>query len=433
MDSVLESPPDGQPRMRVLACPAQFFLSDTFGSEATWSFRILAECSRRYGLVFAAYCGSAEVSNAQPGVTVISFGTRQGKTLASTARFMLRYFREGTRALRTGNFDVVHHMFPFGFGEGFNPLAVLDRMGGLPFIIGPIQFPQRFSDPTDLQLDLGMNANRARSRQALEAMGARMLRPLLRLLQEKTLRRADVLVFDGDSTRQLYLSTYPALAAKATMVIPHGIDTEWFRPRIGYTSRRLEVVTASYFTRRKAIDILIRAMPRIVSDQPDLKLRAIGKGPELPALKSLAESLGVAENVIFQGFVPRMDLVEFYSQARVYAQPSISETLPLAVLEALACGTPVVATEVGLMGEYFHGSDAVSLVPPKNPEALAEAILEALGPRGEARSASARSYAEQRHAWSVIAGQWRQVYDMARTEVQVRQGRGTRFRPTTRQ
>jgi glycosyltransferase involved in cell wall biosynthesis len=171
-------------------------------------------------------------------------------------------------------------------------------------------------------------------------------------------------------------------------------------------------MTASYFTRRKGLEDLVRALARIVKSRPEVRLRACGKGPMVPEAERLAEQLGVRDNLTLEGFVPMADLAQHYSSARVYVQPSLSETLPSAVLQALACGTPVVATRVGLLEEFLGGSEAVTLVPPRDPEALAEAVLRALDATPRV-SMAARHHVERSHAWPVIAERWKRAYDAA--------------------
>jgi glycosyltransferase involved in cell wall biosynthesis len=103
----------------------------------------------------------------------------------------------------------------------------------------------------------------------------------------------------------------------------------------------------------------------------------VGEGPERAPAETLAQELGVS--VRFAGAVPRDALPAYYSLARLFVNPSWAEGLPTTVLESLACGTPVVATDVGGTGEILP---AQALVAPKNVRALRERVQAALRKRG---------------------------------------------------
>jgi glycosyltransferase involved in cell wall biosynthesis len=128
---------------------------------------------------------------------------------------------------------------------------------------------------------------------------------------------------------------------------------------------------------RKNVDSLIRAFVQLRRAQPGLHLVLAGaRGWWYQDLFRLVQELGVADVVLFPGFVPEAELPVWYNAAAAFAYPSSYEGFGLPVAEALACGRPVVTTTVSSLPEA--GGDAALLVPPGDVDALAEALERAL-------------------------------------------------------
>ncbi len=124
-----------------------------------------------------------------------------------------------------------------------------------------------------------------------------------------------------------------------------------------------------------------RPLHRCGRSVPALKLLIVGEGEEENNLKNLARSLDLTEQVIFAGL--RLDSDTLYPFAELFILPSRWEGMPNAVLEAMAAGKPVVATEVGGVPELvLHGETGI-LVPPGDTDALAQAILDLLHGSGK--------------------------------------------------
>ena len=128
---------------------------------------------------------------------------------------------------------------------------------------------------------------------------------------------------------------------------------------------------------------LVRAMPRIISERPDARFWIIGEGDLRTRLETLARDLGIAAHVRFLGMLDNDTLWRYYAAADLFVLPSHLESWGTVMLEALACGTPVVATETaGGVEIHQHFPDDVTLVQKENPHALAEAVCGALRRRG---------------------------------------------------
>ena len=145
-------------------------------------------------------------------------------------------------------------------------------------------------------------------------------------------------------------------------------------PPCGLKAHDRFLLTVGRLHRQKGYDCLIQAFAQVRKECSALKLLIVGEGEEENNLKNLAKSLDLTDQVIFAGL--RLDSDTLYPFAELFILPSRWEGMPNAVLEAMAAGKPVVATEVGGVPELvLHGETGI-LVPPGDPDALAHAILD---------------------------------------------------------
>lgn len=170
-------------------------------------------------------------------------------------------------------------------------------------------------------------------------------------------------------------------------IIHNGIDLDRYRRRpeperaalresLGLPPTAPVVGTLTRFREEKGNRHLVAAMPGLLRVVPDAVLVLAGDGPERTALERQAAELGVADRVVFAGFVK--DAAAMLSIFDVKVIPSLSEGLSYAGAEAMACGVPVVASEVGGLPELLDRGACGALVPPADPEALAAAISDIL-------------------------------------------------------
>jgi glycosyltransferase involved in cell wall biosynthesis len=127
----------------------------------------------------------------------------------------------------------------------------------------------------------------------------------------------------------------------------------------------------------KGVDVTIRALPAIAQVVPNVKYLVIGRGDDQPRLAQLAKDLGVADHVVFAGFVPTPDLVEHYRIADAYIMPS-QEGFGIVYLEAMACGKPVVAGDADGSADPLEDGRLGWQVPHRDPDAVAAACIEIL-------------------------------------------------------
>lgn len=166
-------------------------------------------------------------------------------------------------------------------------------------------------------------------------------------------------------------------------VIPNGVDVERFRPMDMTAARRTLgldegplLCCVSRLSREKGIDILLHAVARMQNTAA--RVVVVGDGSEGRALHHLAAELGVVDRVDFVGVKPHTEIPQWIAAAQVSVLPSRIEGHPNAVVEAMACGRPVVAARVGGVPEAISSDDAGIMVPPEDPGALAAALDDAL-------------------------------------------------------
>ncbi len=178
-------------------------------------------------------------------------------------------------------------------------------------------------------------------------------------------------------------------------VIENGVDPEGFAgqrdellaQRYGVAGRKV-LVTVARLVKRKGLDEVIRALPRVAAHVPDVAFLVGGRGPEEANLRTLAGDLGVADRVIFAGFITDDELGPFYRLGDVFVLPSREdeargevEGFGISFLEAAAAGLPAVGGRSGGVAEAVVHGETGLLVNPGDTEGLADALLKLLGDR----------------------------------------------------
>jgi glycosyltransferase involved in cell wall biosynthesis len=193
-------------------------------------------------------------------------------------------------------------------------------------------------------------------------------------------------------------------------IIPNGVDTDQFAPP-SHGAREPLMVFVGSLIERKGVAHLLSALPTVFSSFPELRMAIIGQGPEEAALRKQAEALDISQRVLFAGPQSQDAVRNWLQRAQLLILPSLEEGLGVVLLEALACGTPVVASDVGGIPDVIT-AEVGRLTPAGNPDALASAIEEAL--RGEDAWRSMSEHARMRAVnvfdWSRIAKEYVDLY-----------------------
>lgn len=155
----------------------------------------------------------------------------------------------------------------------------------------------------------------------------------------------------------------------------------------------------------------LRAFALVRAQQPDARMTVAGSGPQEAELKALAAELGVAEAVSFCGRIDREQMAELLRSGHVALNPSLADNMPNSVLEALACGVPVVSTEVGGVPFIVRHGETALLVPPGDAQAMARAVLQVLGDASLAQRLREAGLALVRQfTWEQVGPRWAAAY-----------------------
>jgi N-acetyl-alpha-D-glucosaminyl L-malate synthase BshA len=206
--------------------------------------------------------------------------------------------------------------------------------------------------------------------------------------------RFSIVQSDGVTTPSLYLreATYERLEVPSSLpieVIPNFVDTERYKPGPRQNLNELcgtallategqrpaVLVHVSNFRPLKRVDDVVRIFARVERERPAVLL-LVGDGPERSRVEALARQLGLGGRVIFVGKM--LSFVEMLQSSDVFLMPSESESFGLAALEALSCGVPVVASDVGGIPEVVPDGEVGFLAPVGDVAAMAERVLRIL-------------------------------------------------------
>ncbi len=155
------------------------------------------------------------------------------------------------------------------------------------------------------------------------------------------------------------------------------------------------VAAIAVLRRQKRLDLLIEAAPAILAGHPEARVAIVGNGPEGEGLERLVRELGLDREERFRIFPFAASAWEYLAALDVFVLPSAWEAFPIGVLEALAAGVPQVVTDVGGSGEAVLDGVTGFMVPPREPEPIAAAVLDLLGDDERRRRMAAASSQRQ--------------------------------------
>jgi phosphatidyl-myo-inositol dimannoside synthase len=200
--------------------------------------------------------------------------------------------------------------------------------------------------------------------------------------------RADLVLSISQITLDRFRSWCPVPEAR-TIVVPNAVHLEKFGTgpknkilieRYGLIGRRIimSLGRLESYERFKGFDAMMEALPLLIRDMPDLRYLIAGSGADLERLKTKAATLGLAQHVVFTGAVDESEKADHYRLADAFVLASKGEGFGFVLLEAMACGIPVIASSKDGGREAVRAGMLGRLVDPDNPQALSAAVRTAL-------------------------------------------------------
>ncbi len=204
------------------------------------------------------------------------------------------------------------------------------------------------------------------------------------VIGKQTLKEAKKIITISRATKNYVLSL--GADPEKIEVVYNGVDLERFkffpeagikiREKLGIPQDAVVAATVRRIVYKNGIDTLLESAKIAVENNAKLVYLVVGEGPDFNDFRSKVAQLGIERNVILTGFVSDEDLPLYYNAADFFILPSKSgEGLPLVGLESMACGLPLLATDVGGIGEIMM-QDYGELIPPNDPKAMAVAALD---------------------------------------------------------
>jgi glycosyltransferase involved in cell wall biosynthesis len=236
---------------------------------------------------------------------------------------------------------------------------------------------------------------------------------------KQVLKEADKIIVVSNATKNYVLSL--GADPEKVEVLHNGVDLNRFkllsgvkdemRKKLGISEDARVVLTVRRLVYKNGIDTLLESAELAVKKNPQLIFVVVGKGPDFEEVKNRIAQLGIQRNFRLTGFVSDEELPRYYNVADLFALPSKSgEGLPLVALEAMACGLPVIATNVGGTSEVMS-EDYGKLVPPNSPESLGEALVEFSRKDLAVLKKELRTMMEQKYSWDKNVEKLGEIYE----------------------
>ena len=319
----------------------------------------------------------------EDNITIYRLGLHKKNRHYWRKREVLEWLFKANRLYKTlvaqKQYDLVHSFFAFPSGY-----LCLQTAGRIPYLVS-----LRGSDVPGFNVRLKLDY------------------VLLKNLFHRIWRNADAVIANSQGLADLARSFEPAVDIG---VICNGVDTDTFSPPAQRSfSGRIRLVTACRLIARKRIDLLIDAVSNIIRKGIDVELNIVGDGNLRKELESVADRLEISDRVHFHGLVEYNKMPEVYQQNHLFLMSSAHEGMSNAMLEALACGLPVITTPCEGVNELI--SDNGIVVKESQSHDIAEAVCGLVqNPANYDRMAAAARQKALQFSWTPVAQKYIDLY-----------------------
>jgi len=379
---------------KILVPSASHILTDHLLSSEGISCYNLFQKLEKFGYHFEAISARVHIKKPLSNVTFHQTGSFEisptinpVKKYFSHIEVLIRSYRKSSEILQKQKIDIIHHMLPAVYNQTFDLLAILRKIKRQPFVFGPISahiYPRPIDEKT--------------------------LSKVTSRLHKKTIKNCDRLITVTNQVKTLYSKFFDKTKI---WTIPLGVDTEHFKPpKNRFQKKNCEILFAGYLYKLKGVEYLVKAIQIAAKERKDVKLRIVGNGPDKLYLMKLTEALKIKDKVIFEGLVPHNEMPHYYQRCDIFCFPTLGEPFGKAIIEAMACAKPVIASNIGGPAEIIQNKKNGLLVPPAQPKILATKIHELLDDekRTKKMGTHARKTVMEEYCWEKISETYHSLY-----------------------
>ena len=196
------------------------------------------------------------------------------------------------------------------------------------------------------------------------------------------------------------------------LMIPNGVETERFSPIERPANAKVKILFIGRLIPRKGFQRVVKALPRVRAlARVPFEVEVVGTGAAQEDLDSLAAELGVSDLIHYAGTVPYEKLHESYQYADIFVLTSLSEGMPSVILEAMGCGLPIIASDVGGNNEIVKEGENGFLITGEDTETIAQRLASLINDEKLRKGMGTKSREISRHYdWRQIMAQYDQLY-----------------------
>lgn len=193
-------------------------------------------------------------------------------------------------------------------------------------------------------------------------------------------------------------------------IVPNVVNTKIFYPSSQKANNKIKkMLFVALLTPQKGVPYLLQALAQLKQKRQDFVLDIVGDGPSRGKYEKLSKELGLEKVIKFHGLKTKLEIAEFMRNSDFFVQPSLCETFGVVYIEAMACGKPIIATQLPVLQEKINKNIGI-LVPPKNIEALTSAIEYMLDHYQDYSPENISQYAKENFSYEAVGRKLNKIY-----------------------
>ena len=194
-------------------------------------------------------------------------------------------------------------------------------------------------------------------------------------------------------------------------IASNGVDSDFFTLN-KEEKKEFNILYVGRLDYKKGLIDLVNAGKKIISNYPNTKFTLVGSGPLLNTLIDIVDRNNIRNSFFFPGHVDQKTLRNFYQESSIFILPSYYEGLPNVILEAMACGLPIISTKVGGIPDVLENEKNGLFIPTGDPEAIESAIIRLINDADTRKEMGvySREMVEKHFSWDVVSNRYLELY-----------------------